>query len=470
MDSLTKKVIVVGAGPVGALAALYFSHAGWEVEVYELRGDLRLPENLSLNFSKSINLALSERGIDGLRNLGDGGKLLDEVLSETIPMYGRMIHTGVPGEKGESQKYDVHGRFIRSADRARLNVQLLDALVLKDVKLFFHHRLRGLNLDVNTAEFEKIGTGERVTVQADLIIGADGAHSATRRFLQKSVRMYYEQTYIETLWQEYEIPPDEETGDFKIDANHLHIWPKKDFMFIAIPSVDKTFTCTLFMEQWRFDAIGDSRDNLLAFFRENFEEVIDLVGEDSLVEQYLNHQKLPLISIKCRPYHYKDRCVIIGDAAHAMVPFYGQGMNAGFEDVRVLFEHVRAHPDSMTDALASYSAYRVPDGHMINELAMQNHIEMRATVTSKAYLLRKVIEEALYAYVPWLGVRTVYSMVSFSNIRYTEVVGRTRQQRRWLNAATTALLAGGVMGSLWGVNRLGLRRMDWLQMIKGWFK
>jgi len=153
-----------------------------------------------------------------------------------------------------------------------------------------------------------------------------------------------------------------------------------------------------------------------------------------------------------------------------MVPFYGQGMNAGFEDVRVLFEHVSAHPDSMTDALASYSAYRIPDGHMINELAMQNHIEMRATVTSKAYLLRKVIEEALYAYVPWLGVRTMYSMVSFSNIRYTEVVSRTRQQRRWQNAAATALLVGGVMGSLWGVNRLGLRSIGWLQMVKGWFR
>ncbi|RPA92564.1 FAD/NAD(P)-binding domain-containing protein [Choiromyces venosus 120613-1] len=457
-----KKVIVVGAGPVGALAALYFSHAGWEVEVYELRGviDLRLPENLSLNFSKSINLALSERGINGLKNLGDGGKLLEEVLSETIPMYGRMIHTGVPGEKGESQKYDVHGNFIRSADRARLNVQLLDALALKDVKLFFHHGLRGLNLDANTAEFEKKdGSGEKVTVHADLIVGADGAHSATRRLLQKSVRMYYEQIYIETLWQEYEIPPHKETGDFKIDANHLHIWPKKDFMFIAIPSIDKTFTCTLFMEQWRFDAIGESKEDLLAFFKENFEEVIDLVGEESLVEQYMNHQKLPLISIKCRPYHYKDRCVIIGDAAHAMVPFYGQGMNAGFEDVSVLFEHINENPGSMADALDSYSAYRVPDGHMINELAMQNHIEMRSAVTSKTYLLRKAVEEALYAHVPWLGVRTMYSMVSFSNIRYTEVVERARRQRMWLNVTGAGLL---VMGSFWGIKNIVRMGIIWM--------
>jgi kynurenine 3-monooxygenase len=151
--------------------------------------------------------------------------------------------------------------------------------------------------------------------------------------------------------------------------------------------------------------------------------------------------------------------VIIGDAAHAMVPFYGQGMNAGFEDVSVLFEHIRRHPDSMADALASYSAYRMPDGHMINELAMQNHIEMRAAVTSKGYLFRKAIEEALYAYVPWLGVRTMYSMISFSNIRYTEVVNRTRRQRVWLNAVATALLVGGVMSGLWGANRLGLRKV-----------
>lgn len=245
------------------------------------------------------------------------------------------------------------------------------------------------------------------------------------------------------------------------------------------------------MEQQRFDQIGNSKDNLLKFFRENFEDVIDLVGEERLIEQYFNGQKLPLISIKvltpvkfltfirangsqCHPYHYRDRCVIIGDAAHAMVPFYGQGMNAGFEDVRVLFDHLAAHPNSLSDALAAYSANRMPDGHIINELAMQNHIEMRASVISNAYLVRKAVEEALYAYVPWLGVRTMYSMISFSNIRYSEVVAKVKRQRRWLNAAAGALVAGGLAGGLWGVNRLGLRRVGFgvgcLKGVVGWFR
>lgn len=155
MSTSPKKVVVIGAGPVGSLAALYFSHANWEVELYELRGDLRLPENLSLNFSKSINLALSDRGIDGLRNVGDNEVLLKKVLEETIPMHGRMIHSGKPSDKGMSQGYDVHGRFIRSADRWKLNVQILDALAERgNVKMIFNHGLRKMDLDAGEVEFE----------------------------------------------------------------------------------------------------------------------------------------------------------------------------------------------------------------------------------------------------------------------------------------------------------------------------
>ncbi|KAH0610252.1 uncharacterized protein H6S33_011779 [Morchella sextelata] len=454
MSTPPKKVVVIGAGPVGSLAALYFSHANWEVELYELRGDLRLPENLSLNFSKSINLALSDRGIDGLRNVGDNEVLLKKVLEETIPMHGRMIHSGKPSDKGMSQGYDVHGRFIRSADRWKLNVQILDALAERgNVKMFFNHGLRKMDLDAGEVEFENTKTKESVTVHTDLVVGADGAHSATRRLLQKSVQMYYEQTYIDTLWQEYHIPPHPTTGDFQLSPNHLHIWPKQTYMFIAIPSADKTFTCTLFMSPSLFADLGESREKHLAFFKKNFEDVIPLVGEDALFDQFMRNPRLPLISVKCDPYHYKDRAIIIGDAAHAMVPFYGQGMNAGLEDVRVLFDHLALHPGDLAAALASYSKHRKPDSHCINDLAMRNYIEMRASVTSRAYLARKWVEEMLYAYVPWLGVRTMYSMVSFSSLRYSEVVARVRRQKLWMDTIAGGVVLAGVLG----VGFVGLR-------------
>lgn len=229
------------------------------------------------------------------------------------------------------------------------------------------------------------------------------------------------------------------------------------------------------MAESKFDAIGTSKEKLLEFFRANFEDVVGLIGEDKLIEQYLTNPRLPLISVKCDPYHYRDHCVIIGDAAHAvsppllppsclnrifnkptlqMVPFYGQGMNAGLEDVRVLFDHIREHPDSIADALTSYTAHRRPDGHCINDLAMRNYVEMRASVTSRVYLLRKFVEESLYAYVPWLGVRTMYSMVSFSNMRYSEVVKKARRQKLWLDAIAGVMVFGGIVGlGAWGLGR-----------------
>ncbi|KAL7272322.1 kynurenine 3-monooxygenase, mitochondrial precursor [Rhizina undulata] len=450
-----QKVLIVGAGPVGALAGLYFSYGGWDVEIYELRGDPRLPINTAANIGKSINLALSERGINGMRHIGDGEKLLNKVLAETIPMVGRMIHSGKLGEEGMGQNYDIHGRFIRSADRARLNVQLLDELDEREnVKIFFEHKLESLMLEDKQATFQKKtenGESEIVTAEADLIVGSDGAHSKTRQLLQKHVPMYYEQVYIDTLWCEFNIPPHPETGDFQLSPNHLHIWPKQTYMFIAIPSNDKSFTCTLFMSETLFNSIGDCPDELISFFRENFEDVVEMIGEEKLIKQYLLNAKLPLISVKCSPYHYKDRCVIIGDAAHAMVPFYGQGMNAGFEDVRILFSHISSPLYSdLSSALSAYSANRQPDAHTINDLAMKNFHEMRASVTSKVYLVRKWVEESLYRFLPGLGVRTQYSMVSFENLGYGEVVKQVERQSWWENLAAGAFVTGMAIGVVVG--------------------
>ena len=256
--------------------------------------------------------------------------------------------------------------------------------------------------------------------------------------------MYYEQTYISTLWCEFTIPPHPTTGDFQLSPNHLHIWPKHTQMFIAIPSVDKSFTSTLFMPEAHFRAI-ESRADLLAFFADHYPDVAALLGEDSLCQQYFANEHLPLVSIRTGPYHYSDRCVILGDAAHAMVPFYGQGMNAGFESVNILFKHIRAHPPAdLAAALQAFTDERQSDAWAIVELAMRNYDEMRSGVTQRGYLLRHWAEESCAKWLPRLGVRTLYSMVSFGNDRYSEVLRKAEKQ----TAVEGMLLAAVVLAVL----------------------
>lgn len=264
------------------------------------------------------------------------------------------------------------------------------------------------------------------TVHADLIVGADGAHSTVRSQLQRHVKMYYEQTYINSLWCEFTIPPTK-SGDFALPPNYLHIWPKQTYMFIAIPSIDRSFTCTLFMPEEMFNAIT-TPESVTSFFRTNFNDVFTIIGEKALHEQYFGNKHLPLVSVRTAPYHYKGRAVIIGDAAHAMVPFYGQGMNAGFESARILYEQIAAHPGDLERALDAYSKQRQDDAFAIVELAMRNYDEMRSGVTKKGYLLRKWAQEGLMKWAPWTKVQTLYSMVSFGNEGYSYVRKKAQRQ------------------------------------------
>ncbi|TKA67629.1 hypothetical protein B0A55_08770 [Friedmanniomyces simplex] len=470
-NSSPTKCVIIGAGPAGALAALYAARRGWDVEVYELRGDLRDASTTPLNFTKSINLALSERGINAMRQSGSDD-LLETVLSETVPMYGRMIHGKSSSRLSEeSQQYDVHGRFLRAVDRAILNKLLLNEVeALPNVKLHFNHKLTGADLRKRKAWFEQqpsrkpetadgaqahqkqdASRSTEIEVDFDLILGCDGAHSSVRYHMMKSVRMDYEQSYIDTLWCEFTIPPAASASHttpsardgFATSPNHLHIWPQSDKMFIAIPSTDKSFTCTLFAPSADFTSLEKYPDGFLPFFQANFPGAADLVGRAELRKQFLENPHLPLISVKCSPHHHGSAGVILGDAAHAMVPFYGQGMNAGLEDVRVLFQHLDAHPSNMqgrAKALEGYSAERVPDAHTINDLALANYWEMHAGVTSPLYLLRKKVEEFLSDKVPVTGFATQYSRVSFSNQRYSEVAETVARQGR--------ILVGGMLGTV----------------------
>jgi kynurenine 3-monooxygenase len=339
---------------------------------------------------------------------------------------------------------------------------------MTNVKFFFNHKLVGADFKRNLAWFERRTSASDATtattmnqnispseieVSFDFMIGADGAHSAVRYHLMKFARMNYQQEYIDTIWCEFHMTPETSSGEptFKISPNHLHIWPCGSFMFIAIPSADKSFTCTLFMSASKFQELDDNPQDLIPFFEKNFPGVVpDLISKTEVQHQYNNNPHLPLISIKCKPYHYKSSVVILGDAAHAMVPFYGQGMNAGLEDVRVLYNHLDRYAEDYSDesverrrgkALSEYTQSRHPDAVAINDLALRNYQEMSHDVNSSMYLLRKFVEESLDAYLPSIGWATQYSRISFGNERYSEVEKAEKKQGT-IMLAIIGLIAG----------------------------
>ena len=372
-------------------------------------------------------------------------------------------------------------------DRAGLNKRLLDYLGnMPNVIFHFNHKLTGADFNKNLAWFEQRSSVARtdhaqnptqttfgqehqdraseISVPFDVLIGADGAHSATRYHMMKYARVNYQQEYIDTLWCEFIIPPDATNGSFAISPNHLHIWPGKSFMFIAIPSFDQSFTCTLFAPSAHFADLTASPDSLLPFFEQYFPGVCpELISPDDLNRQFRENPHLPLISIKCTPYHYRSSVVILGDAAHAMVPFYGQGMNAGLEDVRVLFDVLDKHgvydlsmrngkkrKEARENALLAYTTQRTPDASAINDLALRNYEEMRSSVVSPLYRLRKWVEETVNKHIPSLGWSTQYSRVSFENERYSEVEKAAQRQGRILMGVLGFGLVGlGSLGSLW---------------------
>jgi kynurenine 3-monooxygenase len=416
-----------------------------------------------------------------MRRSGDVS-LVESVLGETLPMYGRMIHgRSKTGELEEqSQQYDVHGKAIHAVDRAGLNKRLLNALEpMPNVTFFFNHKLTGADFKKNKAWFEQTASkhdGARrapeIEVSFDLIIGADGAHSAARYHLMKYARVNYMQEYIDTLWCEFQIAPTA-TDSFALSPHHLHIWPGQEFMFIAIPSLDKSFTCTLFAPHSTFARLVADQSSLPAFFDQHFPGVSPQhIPRDELIRQFSDNPHLPLISIKCAPYHYAASVVILGDAAHAMVPFYGQGMNAGLEDVRVLFEQLDLSgvydADLAADfraqrreaALDAYTKLRAPDASAINDLALRNYHEMRSGVTSPVYLFRKHVEEFVSKYLPSLGWATQYSRVSFGNQRYSEVIEAVRRQGQILLGMSALLAVMGLSGPLaYWVRKGGVARL-----------
>lgn len=425
-------------------------------------------------------------------------------------MHGRMIHTATRSGtlREEAQAYDVHGRYQRSIDRNELSKVLLNKLeTMPNVKLFFQQKLTGANFDSKKAWFEDLSARPKYSpenptrrapeheVHFDLMIGADGAHSAVRYHLMKFARVDYTQSYIDCLWSEFTMQPAVQSsrypGGYQISPNHLHIWPAGSSMFIALPTHGGNFVCTLFGTVSLFNKLeaaaspsnGDT-SAFLAKFDRLFPGVTSHIDSASLLEQFRNNPHLPLINIKCAPQHYGSSVVILGDSANAMVPFYGQGMNAGLESVRTLFDIIdrskqsaslqearfsaQVHEDEDIDwhdpehclaaALREYSHTRVADTHAISDLALGNYAEMASGVTSRRYKLRKYVEESLYKWFPSLDWKTQYSRVSFENERYSDVIAKSKRQGKVLDALFNSVglgAVGGVVFWIWKYTRVG---------------
>ena len=406
---MTKKITIVGAGLVGSLEAIYMAKRGHKVSVYERRPDMRQAELLA---GRSINLALSTRGWTALKKVG----IDDEVRKMAIPMPKRIMHA--QDGKLTEQPYGQDGEAIYSVSRGGLNILLMNlAEKEKNIEFYFNHKLLSADLTTARAIFED-ENGKEKHVNADVLIGADGTYSTVRNYMMRQDRFQFSQFYIEHGYKELTIPASSD-GSHQIETNALHIWPRGNYMLIALPNMDGSYTCTLFFPyegERSFESLKTNQQ-VSDFFDEVFPDIVPLIP--NLVDDYFNNKTASLSIMRCYPWTVSDKVLLIGDSAHATVPFYGQGMNAGFEGCYVLDKFLDEYGDNWKACFDAYSKYRKPDGDGVQDLSMHNFIVMRDKTADARFLLQKKIELSFSKKYPekWLPL---YSMVSFSNIRYSE--------------------------------------------------
>ena len=415
---MKKDITIIGAGLVGSLLSVYLAKRGHKVSMYERRGDMR---HEKLSAGRSINLALSDRGLLALEKVG----LADEIKKISIPMHGRFIHNW--DGSTAFQPYGKQGQFINSVSRATLNMKLMDQAEEHGAEIFFNHKCSTIDWKNNTITFELPGS-ELLTQDSELIFGSDGAFSAARLQHQLQHEKFdYQQYYINCGYKELTIPPTS-SGDFAMEINALHIWPRKDYMLIALPNLDKTFTCTLFFPfegETSFSKL-DTEEKLKFFFQRTFPDAVPLMPD--YVHEFFNNPTSSLVTVKCFPWIRDDHFALIGDAAHAIVPFFGQGMNCGFEDCRILDELMDMYKDDWKTILNEYQFTRKPDADAIADLAINNFTEMREKTADPHFLLQKQIEARLHEKYPdkWIPA---YTQVTFSPyIRYSEALRRGLKQ------------------------------------------
>ena len=417
---MSKKVTLVGAGLVGSLLSIYLAKRGYKIDVFERRPDMR---KATISAGKSINLALSDRGWKGLEGVG----IADEIKKIAIPMYARAIHH----KDGTTvhQPYGKDNQAIYSVSRSEINMRLMDlAEQQSNVKIHFNERCTNIDRKSLTAEFINEESKTVSTTQSDLLFGSDGAFAASRLNMQlSSDRFEYNQHYISAGYKELIIPPGA-NGEFLLEKNALHIWPRGSFMMIALPNMDGNFTCTLFLpfEGEKSFANLKTKEQVKLFFETEFPDAVPLMP--TLLDDFINNPTSSLVTVKCFPWTFDNKIGLIGDAAHAIVPFFGQGMNCGFEDCVVLNDLISKHKEDWPKILDEYQTLRKLDGDAIADLAIANFVEMRDRTADPKFILQKKIEARFNGKYPekWIPL---YSMVTYSpHIRYSTALKEGQRQ------------------------------------------
>ena len=413
----SKNIAIIGSGLVGSLLAIYLRKRGHTVTVFDRRQDVR-----KIEFSgRSINLAMSNRGWSALRKVG----IEDEIRKIALPLDKRALH--VNDKPLYFQKYGKEGEAIYSISRGVLNRRMIDLAEEAGAVFKFEEKVWDVNLSeakIYTGESEK---GEWQEYQYDIVFGADGAFSRVRHKMQRQSRFNYSQNFIDVGYKELTIPANED-GSHKLDKASFHIWPRGKFMLIAMPNLDGSFTCTLFLPfegETSFENIKTEKD------AENFFSTYfpDIKGDISnLMNDFFKNPTSAMVTMKCYPWTYWDKVALVGDSAHAIVPFYGQGMNAGFEDISVLDGLIEAHGDDWELIFKTYQKSRKPNTDAIAELSYRNFIEMSSKTANPKFILRKKIENNFAVKYPekWIPL---YSRVTFSDKPYSDALAIGDEQR-----------------------------------------
>ena len=410
---------LIGAGLTGPLLATYLAQRGHSVEIYECRPDMRKE---SISAGRSINLALSARGNHALKEVG----LYDKIKLNTIPMKGRMIHD-LDGSTHLQPYGQKENEVIFSVSRAQLNMELMTwAEETGNVTIRFNHQLISADLEQNKLMFQLSDSLEEIELSFTRVIGCDGSASILRKSIVEKADIQYVKKPLGHGYKELTIPP-LESGEFQIEPNALHIWPRGNYMLIALPNNDYSFTCTLFFPMagaTSFKTVKTEKD-ILDLFQSQFPDAIKLMS--TLVEDFQSNPTGDLASVYCKPWHFGDKALLIGDAAHAVVPFFGQGMNASFQDCSALAILMDQIEDEWTAIFNAFSSTQVENGHAIADMAIENYLEMRDHVNDTEYKKRRNVELKLERMFPGRFIPR-YSMVSFHQIPYSEVYQRGRKQ------------------------------------------
>ena len=419
MAPLRQKIAIIGSGLVGPLLAVFLARRGYHVDVFEKRSDPRLQTTVE---GRSINLALSIRGIYALQQTG----LWEEIKALTLPMRGRMIHD--PQGRQELQPYGKDDtETILSVSRSALSKRIVDLADREStIDIYFDHTCLDLDLVSGACAFQC--AEQTIHRTYEVIFGCDGANSVVRQLLQQAGKTTVETHPLGHGYKELTLSSDPQ-GNFRMDPAALHIWPRKQFMLIALPNQDRSFTCTLFLANEGAESFAalDNPARVEDFFTHYFPDFAAQVPDLSV--QFFTNPLGRLVTVYAQPWHYDGRVALIGDAAHAVVPFFGQGMNASFQDCTVLDEILQRNCADWSNILTEYSTTHVPNGHAIADLALENYIEMRDLVQDDDFLAFRAFERRLETWFPQTFIPR-YSMVSFHRIPYREVVRRGQIQAR----------------------------------------